>query len=474
MRLSLLALGVLATTLLAQQPTENCAVAVLTPPAGFAINCPQNVAQDPTVMLDLTAANGYLSLCGGDLVEVQLGVTVIDGPGPDLQVDEVNSNVTEPYRVELSPDGVSWFPAPGPYANGAWGGDSAIDIAGLGLATVNFVRITDLSLLTVGNTPGPDFDSIVCINYMPPWFGGAPRAYADSLVSYNQGVTTSSVLTDGTRALGMPDAYRSEVYSGTAWVGAWNNAVSMGAGASVVVFFSQNYIADGPGGDVIVHEYYSAEGQFLTVLGSDDGTNWVPLVPLGSVSSTYGNGALQTTNVQSFDLAGTGLPQADYIRIDSTSTVSTGATPGAELDAIEGVNFIPKVRRLTEATPLMAGGVGALELNVIPSHIGDIAVTVPSVGAPLPLGGGLSVGPGVELRLPFFDPVLQFVLYDPAGPLIVSGVFSPVGASGMTGVTVTLPPDPSLPGLILYWQSVLFPAVGGATGASNLLVTTVQ
>jgi hypothetical protein len=478
-RLSILFLLVTATGLIAQPPTPHFAIAVINAPSGAAL-CPQNVAADPAQVLGLSGGGTgtyYLSLCGNGAVEYGLAVTVIDGPGPDLQIEEVNANINENYLVEVSPDATTWYLVPGPYTNQTWAGDAALDIAGTGAPTVNFVRITDASGVTTGNTPGPDFDAILAINYLPPLVGGMPRIFPDAVVSYNQGATTTAQFLDPTRALGPPDAYRSETYVGpgtTTFTGTFYNFVAMGAGAVLVVGFSQDYIVDAPGGDLLVHEYYSPEGTLFTVDASDDGTNWFPMTSLGAVTPPTGPGQAITNNVQSFDLASTGLSRADYFRVVSTSTSTAGATPGADLDALEGVNFVAKDRSLVLMSPLTAGGLGEVLLTTAPFHVGDIAITAPALTPPLPVGSGLIIGPGAELRLAFQDPLLQFVLFDPAAAFFVSGTVSPL-AGPSASVQVTLPPDPGLMGVIFYWQSALLPPGGGAsTGVSNILPTVIQ
>ncbi len=479
-RLMILALVFGSAVVSAQVPTEHCAVAVLTGTMSSVI-CPSNVAGDASRALDLSGGVGtgtyYVSLCGADQAEYQLGVTVIDGPGVDLQIEEINPNTGETYFVDVSPDAANWTNLVGPYAGGTCAGDVAFDLVGTGVTTVNFVRLRGATATVTGNTPGPDIDAIIAVNYQAPLFGGVPRPYADTLVAYNQGTTISALLVDGTAALGMPNAYRIESFVGpaiTTFSAIWGNFVSMGQGAVLDVFFSADWIIDGAGADLIVHEYYSAEGDQFTVEGSDDGTNWAPLTLVGNVSPAYGTGQPVTNNLRAYDLAGSGLAAIDFVRVVSIATGSTGATPGGEVDAIEAVNFQSKPRALSVGTPLVAGGVGTIVLNA-PSHVGDVAVIVPTLAPPLAAGTGLPMPQGGELRLDLNDPVLNFVLFDPLGALIVNSPISPVPPSGQVVVQVTLPLDPTLIGLRLNWQSVLFQASPfNPLAASNLCVSIVQ
>lgn len=83
--------------------------------------------------------------------------------------------------------------------------------------------------------------------------------------------------------------------------------------------------------------------------------------------------------------------------------------------------------------------------------------TVPSGAPPLPIGSGYPWGSS-EILLPLTDPVLQFAL-SPAAAGILSDVTGMTGGSGAATTTVTLPPTPSLAGLVIYWQSgVLSPS----------------
>lgn len=458
---------------LAQVPTEHCGVAVLTQ-TNAGVLCPSNVAGDASRALDLSGAGTgtyYVSLCGADFCAITLGVTVIDGPGPDLQIEEVNPNTAETYNVEVSADGSVWYPAGFGYA-----GDVAIDISGTGTATVNHVKLIGATATVTGTTPGPDIDAVIAINYLPPLFGGSTRPYADLVVSYNQGVTVTSPYIDPSKALGIPNAYRWETWLGpgtTTFSGFYDNFVSMGQGAVLVLSFSNDYIIDGPGGDLIVHEYYSAEGGLFTVEASDDGVHWGPMTLVGSVSPTHGAGMTLTNNVQSFDLGGSGYLSADFIRITSIATSGAGTTPGGEIDALEAVYSTPKTRKLVVGSPLTTGGSGTIVLTA-PGSVGELAIIAPAVLPPLAPGAGLIFSPGVEFRLDLTDPVLNFVLFDPLGPLIVSGNIGPVPMSPPeVTTTVNLPFSPSLLGLVLYWHGVL---VSGSTvtGTTNILHSRIQ
>ncbi len=467
---------------LAQQVTENCAVAVLTPGASATL-CPANTHPDDTHVLDLSGsttaastASTYRSLCGGDRVEFTLGVAVVDGPGPDLQIEEINPNTAEPYRIEVSPDGVTWYPAPGPYTGGTHAGDSVVDLAGILTAPVQFVAIIDASLTTAGTTPGPDFDAIIAINYQAPLFGGSVHAYADTVIAHVPGASTTNLFVDPTRALGMPDAYRVETFVGpgtTTFAGSFFNFVSLPAGANLTVLFSRSWIVDGPGADVVIHEYYGAEPQY-TVEASDDGTSFVPLAFVGDVAPAHSPSHVASANVRAFDLAGSGLARADYIRITSTSTATTSGSPGPDIDAVEALHATAKDLWFAPLAPLSQGGTGSV-IMTSPAHGGEPYITVAGLNPPVPAGSGLPLPGGGEVRVDVFgDPLIQFELTDPAAALFFGGLSGTLPFATATAVTtMTLPPaPPSLSGIVLTWQSVVL-SPSGAIVPSGLLWTRI-
>ncbi|NRA95960.1 MAG: hypothetical protein HRU14_07085 [Planctomycetes bacterium] len=460
---------------LAAQPlaTERVAVAVLTPPSG-ALLCPTNTAANATAVLDLSASNGYLSLCALDRVEFTLGVAVIDGPGNDLCVIEENSSVTEPYGVEVSADGTTWFNVPGPYA-GNHNGDAGIDIQGIGPAFVQYVALIDRSGVVVGSTPGPDFDAIYAIHYLPPMFAGnTVHAYPDRLLAYAPGTSASNQFANPSEALGPPDAALTQTLNGTTFLNIFSGFVALPAGSSLVLFFSQDYVVDGAGPDLASHEYFSPENQFF-VEASDDGWSWMPMALSGNLSPTHGTGAVQTANIRGWDLAGTGLAQADHFRIVSTSTTTTGATPGPDFDALEALNSAPKPRQLSISGTVAPGSTFTLGLFAV-AHGGEQYAVLPSGTPPLPLGGGVTVGPGVEWRLPLTDPLLTYAAYDTTSSAWFANLFGQLTwATAMGQATVTVPNLPALSGAEVWWHAGFVP-VGAtqANGTTNLLWTRIE
>ncbi|MEE2711845.1 MAG: hypothetical protein VX913_03635 [Planctomycetota bacterium] len=467
--LAALSIPVSAQTLV----TERVAVAVLAPSSATTL-CPANTATDATRVLDLATSNGYLSLCGLDRAEFTLGVAVIDGPGYDLCVVEENSSVTEPYGVEISADGATWFNVPGPYA-GNHNGDTGIDIQGIGPAFVQFVALIDRSGVVTGTTPGPDFDAIYAIHYLPPLFAGnIPHVYPDRLLAYAPGSSTSNLFTDASEALGPPNAALTQTLSGATFLNNYTGFVALPAGASLVVFFSHDHVIDGAGPDLASHEYFSPEDQFV-VEASDDGWSWMPMTLSGNLSPTYGVGAIQTANIRGWDLAGTGLTQADHFRVVSTATATTGATPGPDFDALEAISSAPKARQLSVSGSIAPGATFSLDLFAV-AHGGEYYAVLPSGTPPLPFGGGVTVGPGVEWRLPLTDPLLTYAAYDPTSSAWFANLFGQLTwATAMAQATVTVPNLPALSGAEVWWHAGFVPTgTTQASGTTNLIWTRIE
>jgi hypothetical protein len=139
-----------------------------------------------------------LSLGRGGVIVLELGQTIVDGPGTDLRVFEnafyaggdPTAPFAEPGRVALSEDGVAWtehpcdatgapayagcagvhpvLSAPGngidPRSDAA-GGD-AFDLADFGLARAKYVRITDSGVGPMGfdGTDGFDLDAVAVVH----------------------------------------------------------------------------------------------------------------------------------------------------------------------------------------------------------------------------------------------------------------------------------------------------------------------
>lgn len=105
------------------------------------------------------------SLGVGGSIDLQLGVPILDGPGPDLAIWEgvcfsSGGAPRETADVFVSFNGVDWKPV------GAIGPDTAsqlIDIAGKGLSGARYVRIFDTGRTVDSAAPGFDLDAITVI-----------------------------------------------------------------------------------------------------------------------------------------------------------------------------------------------------------------------------------------------------------------------------------------------------------------------
>ena len=126
-----------------------------------------------------------VSLGAHGSLTLELGMDLMDGPGPDLLVFENPFGVwREPGRVEVSLDGVAWTPFPcqaePPHAGCAGlqsvishpdnhldptdplaaGGD-AFDLAEIGVARARFVRVVDVAAMNLGGqNTGFDLDAL--------------------------------------------------------------------------------------------------------------------------------------------------------------------------------------------------------------------------------------------------------------------------------------------------------------------------
>jgi hypothetical protein len=100
---------------------------------------------------------------------------------------------------------------------------------------------------------------------------------------------------------------------------------SIGELGSVTLQFSTS-IVDGPGDDVEVWGSCNAQNEPADVLASDDGVRFVSL------------GVFNSGESMRFDLAGTGLTRATFVRIQDLPGSAYGQGSGVDVDAICGLN----------------------------------------------------------------------------------------------------------------------------------------
>ena len=105
---------------------------------------------------------------GGGFIVVDMGVTIVDGNGPDLVVHESGSSISgassEPFYVKGSPT-----MKPGSWVFlGEYSGDkTSIDLKTFGVNNIRYIAIFDTYFKTNDSAeyPGADIDAVVALNY---------------------------------------------------------------------------------------------------------------------------------------------------------------------------------------------------------------------------------------------------------------------------------------------------------------------
>ncbi len=449
---------------IAPRATETCAVSILTAP-NFG-SCPSNVNTYAASLLDLASNSGAggLSLCAGTQIAVRLGVTVVDGEGIDFAISENTSATTEQYDVYVSRTGATWTKIAGPFSGGHWAADAGIDIAGSGVDEVEYVRLVSFTTQT-STAPGPELTQIVPIHYRAPLFFGEERPYADNLVEQFGTV-------DGAAILGAPNAHRVETYNGS-FVGSEVGYAILPVGAEVTLAFTDHVVIDGPGYDLIVHEYGTPEGDSVVVEASQDGKTWVPAALVGSVSPTYGQVAIETTNVLGYDLAGSGLAWAEMVRL-------VAVVDGGDVDAVEAVHFERRPRAGSNddcAQGTTLNGLGSPESVVKLASAGDfLAIDVKSPGFGLVGGSPIILGQltpiGTVIPESMTDESIHVSAQVPGVIVLFNGLPSSVIGPTLltpTGLSVGYVIPPGLSGLRLRIQTLIasFSAANGIYAATD-------
>ena len=138
----------------------------------------------------------------------------------------------------------------------------------------------------------------------------------------------------GTLFLGAPDG-SNLTDEGVNWSGI--------GGQVLTYFFDSAVITDGLGADLNVYEvdFGGSEFNAMVVSVSEDGTTFVNIDASQTAVVPVDNdpGHVNDIFARAFDLAGSGLSAARYVRIDGNGTSAAGGTNGFDLDAIGAVNF---------------------------------------------------------------------------------------------------------------------------------------
>lgn len=135
---------------------------------------PQNVFAGPSrIATETVPDTDPREICsiglGGTIVMGYRAGLVVDGPGADILVVEnafkysATRTYAEPARVEVSKDGVEWttFPFDSITLIGCAGvtpGGNEFDLATIGIDSIRWIRITDVTSIILANTKHPYYD----------------------------------------------------------------------------------------------------------------------------------------------------------------------------------------------------------------------------------------------------------------------------------------------------------------------------
>jgi photosystem II stability/assembly factor-like uncharacterized protein len=135
-------------------------------------------------------------------------------------------------------------------------------------------------------------------------------------VSFILGSPASTCCNDPDRVLGSPDLDES---TATGWL-------SLGVGGSVMVEFVDNVAIDGPGADIEIIGDPGNDEQWTVEVSTD-----------GQAFTSFG---LVSERVK-LDLATVGMAEVRFVRLTDDGDPASGASPGAELDAVVALNSQP-------------------------------------------------------------------------------------------------------------------------------------
>ena len=277
--------------------------------------------------------SGFVSLGNnGQLTLEFTQVYIVDGPGADIHVFEVGPRV-EGTKLEVSTDNNNWIDV-----GKISGGTASVDLNGFIDATdkIRYVRLTDLNN-GGSTTPGADIDAVAGINTVVEKSSNiskekdytddqgnsitvksGEKSFADNVVKFNVG-SGSNTMDNANDSLGEPNYSKNP----------WSGFVSLGNNGQLTLEFTQVYIVDGPGADIHVFEVGpKVEGTKLEV--STDNNNWIDVGNIsGGTASVDLNGFIGSTD------------KISYVRLTDLSNGGS-TTPGADIDAVAGINTILK------------------------------------------------------------------------------------------------------------------------------------
>jgi hypothetical protein len=294
---------------------------------------------------------------GGQIVTYDFGAGIVDEPGLDLNVYEVDNGGQEfsSINVLVSNDGVSFISIkntesalqriPGDESLCCDQFGRSYDLAASGLGVARYVRIDGNGSGPAGGENGFDLSLVAAINGSPDCNGN--------------GILDSCEVGDGSNAdcngNGVPDeceeAMFPSVLSGntTSFVdGYFTNApddLAAGIGGREVTFdFTGSLIYDGAGPDLNVYEQDNGEAEFdaIDVLVSFDGVEYFSIArSAGPVVRVTGDEEHCCDELaRSYDVATSGLDIVRFVRIDGLGDSRSGRGNGLELDAIAAVHTL--------------------------------------------------------------------------------------------------------------------------------------
>lgn len=267
----------------------------------------------------VNAAGGFVSLGVDGYIVLGFSGVIYDAPGVDILIFETSfsgnncgSNDDESALVELSQDGVTWV------TYGVVCRDGQVDIAGLGLDYVAYIKITNLTTTT---PDGYDLDGVEAVNgcQAPPTecYGVDVIAYEPS---FSQGPIAPSRM-DPTKALGEPQG------------GNTNHFVTLGYGGYIIIGFD-GVVYNQPGDDITIVETTHGNQNFTSYPESADvyvSQNGVDFYLIGTVF---------TKESASFDIDSAPVPLAyiTQVKLVDTTPENSVSDDGFDLDGIIAIN----------------------------------------------------------------------------------------------------------------------------------------
>lgn len=146
----------------------------------------------------LGAPDGYYAGLGAQYLTYDFGELIFDGPGPDINIYEVDFGAVEFELVDIlvSADNITFFnidstigPAVdliGDNAHTAPNYRKSFDLAPSGLSTVRYLKIQGTGSGVAGTTNDFDLDAVAAINFLPAPGSVALIALAGMVVGRRQ------------------------------------------------------------------------------------------------------------------------------------------------------------------------------------------------------------------------------------------------------------------------------------------------